>query len=156
MELDQATAFDSFADGERYSAWLGVPVTIEDGRFSTELEWGTRVRGRYEVLAPPDLIAMRWDFDDGVIPVPGRSGGRLPALLPARGDGCRVEVHQCAPDADRPQFLTAAWSMVLGRLKEYADLDRHADRPKRPKHRGSARPTPAVTFSGPAADRSYP
>ena len=70
--LDQAAAFASFADGERYSAWLGVPVTIEDGRFSTELEWGTRVRGRYEVLAPPELIAMRWDFDDGVTPVPGR------------------------------------------------------------------------------------
>jgi DNA-binding transcriptional ArsR family regulator/uncharacterized protein YndB with AHSA1/START domain len=133
--LDREEAFASFADGERYSAWLGVPVTIEDGRFSTELEWGTRVRGRYEVLAPPDLIAMRWDFDDGVTPVPGRQLVGYLRFFP-HDDGCRVEVHQAAQDPEQAQFLTAAWSMVLGRLKEYADLDRRAQRPKRPKHRG--------------------
>ena len=83
--LDQEEAFASFADGERYSAWLGVPVTIADGRFSTELEWGTRVRGHYDVVAPPDLIAMRWDFDDDVTPVPGGQVVGLPALPPARG-----------------------------------------------------------------------
>ena len=132
--LDQEEAFASFADGERYSAWLGVPVTIADGRFSTELEWGTRVRGHYDVLAPPDLIAMRWDFDDDVTPVPG---GQVVGYLRfhPRDDGCRVEVHQCAADAEQAEFLTAAWRMVLGRFKEWADLDRRPPRQQRPKHR---------------------
>lgn len=133
--LAPSEAFESFADGERYSAWLGVPVSIEDGRFRAEMEWGTRVRGRYEVLAPPDLIAMRWDFDDDQTPVPGR---QLVGYLRffARGDGTRVEVHQEAQDAEQARYLTAAWSMVLGRLTEHADLDRRAVRPRRPKRRG--------------------
>ena len=133
--LDQAAAYESFADGERYSAWLGVPVAIEEGRFSTELEWGTRVRGRYEVLAPPDLIAMRWDFDDDQTPVPGRQLIGYLRFLPVQ-DGCRVEVHQEAQDAQQAQFLTAAWSMVLGRLKEHADLHRRTTRRRRPKRLG--------------------
>ena len=132
--LAQEEAFASFADGERYSAWLGVPVTIEDGRFSTRLEWGTRVRGHYDVVAPPDLIAMRWDFDDDVIPVPG---GQVVGYLRfhPHEDGCRVEVHQCAADTEQAEFLTVAWQMVLGRFKEWADLDRRTPRPLRPKHR---------------------
>jgi DNA-binding transcriptional ArsR family regulator/uncharacterized protein YndB with AHSA1/START domain len=132
--LDQEEAFASFADGEHYSAWLGVPVTIADGRFSTELEWGTRVRGHYEVVAPPNLIAMRWDFDDDVIPVPGGQVVGYLRFLPAEV-GCRVEVHQCAADAEQAEFLTAAWQMVLGRFKEWADLDRRTPRQQRPKHR---------------------
>jgi DNA-binding transcriptional ArsR family regulator/uncharacterized protein YndB with AHSA1/START domain len=132
VDVDPATAYASFADGERYSAWLGVPVTIEDRRFSAELEWGTRVRGRYEVLAPPDLIAMRWDFDDGVTPVPGRQVVGYLRFFP-RDHGCRVEVHQCAADAKQADFLIAAWSMVLGRFAEYAALGRGAPRTKRPK-----------------------
>ncbi len=136
--LDQAAAYESFADGDRYSAWLGVPVAIEEGRFSTELEWGTRVRGRYEVLAPPDLIAMRWDFDDDQTPVPGRQLVGYLRFLPVQ-DGCRVEVHQEAQDARQAQFLTAAWSMVLGRLKEHADLHRRTTRRRRPKHPGQSR-----------------
>jgi DNA-binding transcriptional ArsR family regulator/uncharacterized protein YndB with AHSA1/START domain len=132
--LDQEEAFASFADGESYSAWLGVPVTIVDGRFSTELEWGTRVRGHYEVVAPPDLIAMRWDFDDDVIPVPG---GQVVGYLRFlhREVGCRVEVHQSAADSEQAEFLTAAWQMVLGRFKEWADLDPSTPRQRRPKHR---------------------
>jgi uncharacterized protein YndB with AHSA1/START domain len=130
--LDQAAAYESFADGARYSEWLGVPVTIEEGRFSTELEWGTRVRGRYEVLAPPELIAMRWDFDDDVTPVPGRQLVGYLRFLPQR-TGCRIEVHQEAQDASQAHYLTAAWSMVLGRLKEHADLHRPAARRRRPK-----------------------
>ena len=110
-------------------------MTIEDGRFSTELEWGTRVRGRYEVLAPPELIALRWDFEDNVTPVPGRQTVAYMRFF-AHDDGCRVEVHQCAADAEQAEFLTAAWSMVLGRFKEYADLDRRPPRAKRPKRRG--------------------
>jgi DNA-binding transcriptional ArsR family regulator/uncharacterized protein YndB with AHSA1/START domain len=130
--LEQSAAYDSFADGARYSEWLGVPVTIEEGRFSTELEWGTRVRGRYEVLAPPELIAMRWDFDDDLTPVPGRQLVGYLRFLPMT-EGCRVEVHQEAQNAGQAQYLAAAWSMVLGRLKEHADLHRTAKRDRRPK-----------------------
>jgi DNA-binding transcriptional ArsR family regulator/uncharacterized protein YndB with AHSA1/START domain len=132
--LDQAACFEAFADGATYSAWLGVPVTVEDGRFSTELEWGTRVRGRYEVVAPPNLIAMRWDFDDEVTPVPGRQVVGYLRFFPD-GKGCRIEVHQRAAGAEEAEFLTVAWQMVLGRFKEYADLHRRAPRPRRPKHR---------------------
>ena len=63
--------FAGFTDGELYSRWLGAPVRIHDGRFAATLDWGTQVRGRYELVAAPDLIIMFWDFDDHV-PVPGR------------------------------------------------------------------------------------
>ena len=135
VDMDRVEAFGSFADGAHYSEWLGVPVTIEDGRFSTELEWGTRVRGRYEVVAPPELIAMRWDFDDEVTPVPG---GQLVGYLRFfdTGHGSRVEVHQCAADAEQAEFLVAAWQMVLGRFSEHASSGAAASRRQRPKHLG--------------------
>jgi DNA-binding transcriptional ArsR family regulator/uncharacterized protein YndB with AHSA1/START domain len=132
--MDQGAAYASFADGERYSSWLGVPVSIEDGRFSTELEWGTRVRGRYEVLAPSELIAMRWDFDDERTPVPGRQLVGYLRFLPSEL-GCRVEVHQEARDTAQAEYLTAAWSMVLGRFQQHAHKHRGVTRARRPKRR---------------------
>jgi uncharacterized protein YndB with AHSA1/START domain len=62
----------AFTDPVVYSRWLGVPVTIEDGRFACTLEWGTSIRGRYELVCPPELIVMRWDFEDGNLPRPRR------------------------------------------------------------------------------------
>lgn len=116
--LSQVEAFECFVDDRRYSQWLGGPVRIRNGRFRATLEWGTEVRGTYEVVSPPDLIAMRWDFDDGAVPVPGRTP--LVAYLrvhPTRR-GSRVEVHQLANDQQEADFLTDAWSMVLGRFVE--------------------------------------
>ena len=49
----QADTFTAFTDPAVYSRWLGVPVTIEDGRFACTMEWGTNVRGRYELSARP-------------------------------------------------------------------------------------------------------
>src|SRR5262249_48735036 len=69
--VDRDTVFQAFTDGRQYSAWLGVPVSLRDGRFAAELEWGTKVRGHYEVVAAPLLIALRWDFDDDAVPLPG-------------------------------------------------------------------------------------
>jgi uncharacterized protein YndB with AHSA1/START domain len=102
------------------------------------MEFGTRVRGRYDVVARPDLIAMRWDFEDDDVPVPG---GELPAYarFDATDRGCRVEVQQLADTADQAPFMEAAWGMVLGRLKTgvvaATDPDavtpRRAPRPKR-------------------------
>jgi uncharacterized protein YndB with AHSA1/START domain len=37
------------------------------------MEWGTEVRGTYEVVAPPQLIVMCWDFEHDNVPVPGAS-----------------------------------------------------------------------------------
>ena len=33
VSIDRAIAFDDFTDGERYSTWLGVPVSIQDRRW---------------------------------------------------------------------------------------------------------------------------
>lgn len=35
------------------------------------MEWGTEVRGIYEIVCPPELIVMRRDFEDDIVPVPG-------------------------------------------------------------------------------------
>ncbi len=139
VPIPQEAAFEAFVDGARYSRWLGVPVHIRDRRFRATLEWGTQVRGTYEVVSPPDLIAMRWDFDDDAVPVPGRQLVGYLRFFPTP-PGCRVEVHQAAETPAQAEFLTAAWSMVLGRFKEYADQDRRPlrPRPRRPKHAGSA------------------
>lgn len=139
VPLTREHAFESFIDGARFSDFLGVPVSIDDGRFATQLEWGTKVRGRYEVVAPPELIAMRWDFDDDAVPVPGRElVGYL--RFHAVAVGCRVEVHQAASDAAQAEFLSVAWSLVLGRLVEHAALKRDSStrRTPRPKHVGRA------------------
>jgi DNA-binding transcriptional ArsR family regulator/uncharacterized protein YndB with AHSA1/START domain len=130
--VDRATAFESFADEKRYSEFLGVPVSITGGRFKAELEWGTQVRGHYEVVAPPELIAMRWDFEDAAPPVPGWQLVGYLRFLRA-DEGCRVEVHQSARDAEQARFMTSAWSMVLGRFKEHVDLQRRTVRHKRDK-----------------------
>jgi DNA-binding transcriptional ArsR family regulator len=120
LDVDQSTAFTAFSDPAIYSRWLGVPVSIDDGRFSCTMEFGTRVRGRYDVVSPPDLIAFRWDFEDDNVPVPG---GEMPGYLrfhPTDGEptpGCRVEVHQLVEGAAQADFMEVAWTMVLGRCK---------------------------------------
>ena len=137
VPLSQEDAFACFVTGERYSEWLGVPVTIEARRFAAELEWGTRVRGFYEVVAPPDLIAMRWDFADDDIPVPGAQLVGYLRFHPT-ATGCLVELHQRAENPEQAEFLTVAWSMVLGRFTEYATGGNatRGPRPSRPKRRG--------------------
>jgi DNA-binding transcriptional ArsR family regulator/uncharacterized protein YndB with AHSA1/START domain len=110
------TTFTAFTDPAVYSRWLQVPVTIEDGNFAATLEWGTEVRGRYELVVPPHLIVMSWDFDDDNVPVPGHPlTGYL--RVHAQDGGSRVEVHQLTENADQASFMEAAWGMVLGRLK---------------------------------------
>ena len=134
VPMDRESAFTCFVDEDRYSAFLGAPVSIRDGRFKAEMEWGTRVRGNYEVVAPPELIAMRWDFDDTETPVPGWQLVGYLRFFEVDG-GCRVEVHQAAGDATQAEFLSAAWSMVLGRFTEHAGGTLRPARAKRPKRR---------------------
>jgi DNA-binding transcriptional ArsR family regulator/uncharacterized protein YndB with AHSA1/START domain len=117
VPVEQVTAFEAFADGGRYSEWLGVPVRIRGSSFSATLEWGTQVRGTYEVVSPPELIAMRWDFDDDAVPMPGTGVVAYLRVHPT-AHGSRVEVHQLAGDDRQASFLTEAWGMVLGRFAQ--------------------------------------
>jgi DNA-binding transcriptional ArsR family regulator len=107
--------YEAFTDPRLYSRWLQAPVSLEDGRFAATLEWGTEVRGRYELTLPPHLIVMAWDFEDDNVPVPGHS---LIAYLRIRPEatGSRVEVHQFTGSPEQASFMEAAWGMVLGRL----------------------------------------
>jgi DNA-binding transcriptional ArsR family regulator/uncharacterized protein YndB with AHSA1/START domain len=134
-----ALTFTAFTDQRVYSRWLGVPVSIEDGRFACTMEWGTSVRGRYELVCPPELIVMRWDFEDDNVPVPG---GEMTGYLRIRPHpaGARVEVHQIVDTPAQAEFMEGAWAMVLGRLQ--AGVVRAVDsaepmppRPARPKRR---------------------
>jgi uncharacterized protein YndB with AHSA1/START domain/DNA-binding transcriptional ArsR family regulator len=142
VETDQRTTFAAFTDPQVYSRWLGVPVTIEEGRFACTMEWGTQIRGRYEIVSPPELIVMRWDFEDDNVPVPG---GEMTGYLriDQKGTGSHVEVHQLVDTAVQAQFMEAAWTMVLGRLKagvvSASDLSvPMVSRKRRAKRRNSA------------------
>jgi uncharacterized protein YndB with AHSA1/START domain len=108
--------FSALTDGELYSRWLQVPVTIDGDQFAATLEWGTEVRGRYEIVVPPQLIVMSWDFDDGNVPVPGHPLTGYLRVQPD-GEGSRVVVHQVVNTSDQAAFMEGAWAMVLGRLK---------------------------------------
>lgn len=141
VEVGQEPAFIAFTDPAVYSRWLGVPVTIVDGRFACTMEWGTEVRGRYELVCPPELIVMSWDFQDGNVPVPG---GELTGYLriQPRGRGAHVEVHQLADTAAQAEFMAGAWAMVLGRLRSGVAraLDPGAPmEPRRPRPKAAGR-----------------
>jgi DNA-binding transcriptional ArsR family regulator len=139
VPTDREETFRAFTDPVVYAKWLGVPVSLEDGRFSATMEWGTEVRGRYDLAVPPDLIVMSWDFDDDNVPVPGRPLTGYLRLFDAAG-GTRVEVHQLVDNPEQAEFMDVAWGVVLGRLKAgvAAATDPEAEvdpRPKRPKRR---------------------
>jgi uncharacterized protein YndB with AHSA1/START domain len=137
LPVTPEAAFDAFTDPDRYSRWLQVPVTLRDGAFAATLEWGTEVRGRYELVVRPQLIVMSWDFDDDNVPVPGHLLTAYLRIAP-RDAGCRVEVHQLTETSDQSAFMEAAWGMVLGRLKANIEAASRstagpAPRPRRPK-----------------------
>ena len=147
VAIEPDATFEAFTDPERYSRWLGAPVTISDGRFAATMEWGTEVRGSYDVVCPPRLIAMRWDFDDDNIPVPGRELVAYLRLEPSSSGGTHVEVHQLVESQEQASFMEAAWGLVLGRLQrgveawrdpEAADAAVPIPRPRRAKRRRSA------------------
>jgi DNA-binding transcriptional ArsR family regulator len=143
VDTDVETTFRAFTDPVLYSRWLGVPVTIEDGRFAADMEWGTKVRGAYDVVAPPSLLAMRWDFDDDNVPIPGGAHVGYLRLSPTDFGGTHVEVHQLVDTPRQAEFMEVAWSLVLGRLKlgvvAACDPNAASDRrPPRRKRRASA------------------
>ncbi len=117
VDHDPEATFACFVEPDRYARWLGVPVSIVDGRFACTMEWGTRVRGTYEVVAAPSLLAMRWDFEDDDVPVPGHGHVAYLRLTPRDG-GCLVEVQQFVDGDEEAEFMRAAWGLVLGRLRD--------------------------------------
>ena len=137
VDTSQAVTFAAFTDPVVYSRWLGVPVTLTGGRFACTMEWGTNVRGRYELVCPPELIVMRWDFEDDHVPVPG---GEMTGYLriQAQDHGSHVEVHQLVDTPAQAAFIEGAWGMVLGRLRAWVARasdpgETMAPRPCRPK-----------------------
>jgi DNA-binding transcriptional ArsR family regulator/uncharacterized protein YndB with AHSA1/START domain len=144
VATDQKATFAAFTDPGLYSRWLGVPVTISDGHFACTMEWGTEVRGRYELVHPPELIVMRWDFEDGNVPLPGAEMTGYLRIQPRDG-GAHVEVHQIVDTPGQAEFMEAAWTMVLGRLKAGVlsatdPAAAVASRPQRPKRRNRTVP----------------
>ena len=119
VEVDHAPeeAFAAFVDPDLYSRWRGVPVTIVDGRFACETERGIRVRGIYDVVAPPTLLAMRWDFDAEDVPVPADLRTAYLRVLPT-ATGSRIDVHQFVADDDEAYDARSAWSAVLTRYRD--------------------------------------
>jgi uncharacterized protein YndB with AHSA1/START domain len=136
VDADRETTFAAFTDPDVYSRWLGVPVHLEGNRFACTMEWGTTVRGTYDLVHPPALLAISWDFDDVSIPVPGAA---LPAYLrfESSNHGCRVEVAQFVETRVQADFMETAWTLVLGRLKAgvSAASDRHVAVARRPARR---------------------
>lgn len=140
---DPRTTFTAFTDPAVYSRWLGVPVTIKDGLFAATMEWGTEVRGRYVLTAPPELIVMQWNFEDDNVPMPGDDLTGYLWVRPGPRKGSTVEVQQLVASDARAEFLETAWSVVLGRLRAgvaaaSTSSAAPARRARRPKKRASA------------------
>jgi uncharacterized protein YndB with AHSA1/START domain len=142
VSTSREQTFAAFTDPVLYSRWLGAPVTIEDGRFAATMEWGTEVRGTYDLVFPPELIVMSWDFEDDNVPVPGRPlTGYL--RLSAADTGSHVEVHQLVDSEPRAEFMQAAWGLVLGRLAKGIvtssdPTTKVRRRPRRPKRQAAS------------------
>jgi uncharacterized protein YndB with AHSA1/START domain len=117
VETSQAVTLAAFTDPVTYSRWLGAPVRIDGDRFAATMEWGTQVRGRYELICPPELIVMRWDFDDDNVPVPGSERTGYLRVTSRPQGGAHVEVHQLANSASEAEMLGGIWRLVLGRLR---------------------------------------
>jgi uncharacterized protein YndB with AHSA1/START domain len=90
---------------------------------------------------PPDLIALRWDFEDDIAPVPGGELTGYVRLRPA-GTGTHVEIHQVVDTLAQAEFMEAAWTTVLGRLNANVTAalggGTMVPRPTRAKRRRSA------------------
>lgn len=134
---DVATAFRAFTDPAIYSRWAGVPVSIVDGRFAAEMEWGLRVRGTYDYVLEPSLIVMRWDFEADQVPVPGE-GQRAYLEFTPRRSGCHLELHQLVRSVGQARYMERAWGMMLARFRDgvVKAIDPKAKvamRPKRPR-----------------------
>lgn len=139
VNLSQEETYACFTKAEPFSAWLGVPVTRTGDRFATTLEWGTEIRGKFEVMVPPRLLVISWNFDDDNIPVPGPPLTTYLHITPTAAGGTRVEVHQIADIAAHTPFLQGAWQMVFGRFAAHQAAGAPSDSARSPRVKGARR-----------------
>jgi DNA-binding transcriptional ArsR family regulator len=63
VPVPPAVVFEDFTDDARYSAWLGVPVSLRDGRFPRGARVGHEgswsLRGRRGAVAHRDAVGLR-------------------------------------------------------------------------------------------------
>ena len=105
-------------DGELYSRWLQVPVTIDGDQVLGHARVGHRGARTLRVRSPAPA-----DRDELGLRRRQRAGARAPCwpaisvwLIPrvtVAGSSCTRLVNT----RDQAQFLAGAWAMVLGRLK---------------------------------------
>lgn len=117
-DCDEHEAFRAFTDPVVYGRWLGVPVSLEDGRFACTMEFGTHVRGTYELVCAPSLIVMRWDFRNDEPPVPGAGRRADLVIAPLDAGRSRLALHQFVDSDDQAAYMDRAWRLVLGRFVE--------------------------------------
>lgn len=114
---DATETFRAFTDPAIYSRWAGVPVTLADGHFAAEMEWGLRVRGTYDHVIEPSLIVMTWDFEAEQVPVPG-AGQRAYLEITPRPGGCHLELHQFVRSETEARYMERAWGVMLARFRD--------------------------------------
>ena len=141
VDTSQALTFTAFTDAVVYSRWLGVPVTLQDGRFACTMEWGTNVRGRYELVCPPELIVMRWDFDDDNVPVPG---GEMTGYL-------RIQPH-----GPEPTSRCTSWSRHPLRPRSWRARGPRSSAVSRPASPAPATPPSPCPRANPAPTHPRP
>jgi DNA-binding transcriptional ArsR family regulator/uncharacterized protein YndB with AHSA1/START domain len=116
VPVKPTTAFRAFTDAAVFSAWLGSEVTLRNRRFTCALPWGRVVRGFYDIVVEPELIAMRWDFDSGAVPVPGSEMIGYLRFRP-KAHGTHVEAQQLIDTQEHAVFMQRVWSWVLGNFE---------------------------------------
>ncbi len=136
---EETEAFRAFTDPAIYSRWAGVPVTLVDGHFAAEMEWGLRVRGTYDHVIEPSLIVMTWDFEAEQVPVPG-AGQRAYLEITPRSGGCHLELHQLVRSEAEARYMERAWGVMLARFRDgvRAALDPDVTVVPRPRRRRSS------------------
>jgi DNA-binding transcriptional ArsR family regulator/uncharacterized protein YndB with AHSA1/START domain len=134
----QPDAFRAFTNPAVYSRWVGVPVTLVEGRFSATMEWGLEVRGAYEHVVEPELIIMMWDFEPEMVPVPG-GAYRAYLRFSGAGSGCHLELTQLVSSVEQATYMERAWGLILGRFRDnvVASLEPQAPLRLRPQRQRS-------------------
>ena len=138
-ECDQAEAFLAFTHPGIYRRWAGIPVSLADGHFAAEMEWGLRVRGTYDYIVEPSLIVMNWDFEADQVPVPG-AGRRAYLEITPRVGGCHLELHQLVGSEKEANYMERAWGGMLARFRDGVRnaLDHDVGPAPRPRRRPGA------------------
>jgi DNA-binding transcriptional ArsR family regulator/uncharacterized protein YndB with AHSA1/START domain len=134
VPTDPGTAFRDFTEERRYSRWIGVPVSLREGRYRMKLEWGTTIRGNYVTTVADRLVVMDWQFDDDAVPVPSDERLRTYLWFTKVGDTTRLTVEQVVLEERAQRYLSEAWRTMLGRYRQSFDEapTRRRSRPKGP------------------------